>query len=78
MTFIQRLSNEPVDPTRKCWLAGHIPGHWGMENIIMMGMYPVHENTFQLDIQLCYPYQAQEDPDGTSPVLPSEKLKNAK
>ena len=44
----------------------------------MMGMYPVHENTFQLDIQLCYPYQAQEDPDGTSPVLPSEKLKNAK
>jgi len=66
--FFTRMSAEPVNPTKKVWTIGHNPGQWNMENIILCGVYPVHGNVFQADLQLCFPHQARVDNESASGV----------
>ncbi|TCD62473.1 hypothetical protein EIP91_006821 [Steccherinum ochraceum] len=65
INFFCRLSqetvNQSVNPSTKVWMIGHSPGQWSMDNIILLGLYPVHGNTFQADLQLFFPHQAKAD-----------------
>ncbi|THH26677.1 hypothetical protein EUX98_g7511 [Antrodiella citrinella] len=59
--YFTTMSATPVNASRKVWTIGYNPGQWSMENIILCGVYPVHGNVFQADLQLCFPHQAKVD-----------------
>ncbi|KAH8079423.1 hypothetical protein BXZ70DRAFT_649039 [Cristinia sonorae] len=62
-SFFHKLASETVDPNEKVWTIGHNTRarQWGMENVILLGLYPVHERTYQAELQVCLPDEAQVD-----------------